>query len=103
MLEMGKERTDFSVVGYFLDDFGSHPEGSADYRVSLGEGGVELGGHSEVGDLGFPFFGDENIPGFNVLRNEERTPLPLDGSSCAREDTQFRAAPKRGYIESPAH
>lgn len=97
------ENRDFSVVGDFLDDFGSHPEGSADYGVALGEGGVELGRYAKVGDFGFSFLGEENITRFDVLPIYKPNSFLLDGSSCLHGDTKFLTAQKPGYTEFPAH
>lgn len=93
------ENRDFSVVGNFLDDFRSHPEGSADYGVALGEGRVELGRHAKVGELGFSFFGEENITRFDVLPIYKTSSFPLDGSSCLHEDTKFLTARRPGCTE----
>ena len=61
------ENRDFSVVGDFLDDFGSHPEGSADDRFALGVRVVQLGGDAEVRELRNALFGEQNVPGLYVL------------------------------------
>lgn len=63
------ERPDvrFEAVARFFDDFGGHPEGSADDRFALGVRVVQLGGDAEVRELRNALFGEQNVPGLYVL------------------------------------
>ena len=59
------------VVGDLLDDFGSHPERSANHGIPLRQSGIQLCGHAEVSELRLSLLREKNITGFDVLRVRE--------------------------------
>lgn len=55
------------VVAGFLEDFGSHPEGSTDDGFPLRHGVVQLDGDAEIGQLRNRVVCEENVAGFDIL------------------------------------